>query len=60
MDSTLTVKWKAEPIKHKGSNRIAIHFPNSAQLNQRIKKIADAKWSTTLSAWHIPKHYKHS
>ncbi len=43
-----------ESRTHKGSNRIAIHFPNSAQLNQRIKKIADAKWSTTLSAWHIP------
>jgi integrase/recombinase XerD len=54
MESTLTIKWKAELIIHKGSNRIAIHFPNSAQLNQRIKKIADAKWSTTLSAWHIP------
>jgi integrase/recombinase XerD len=31
-----------------------VYFDNTAALNARIKKLADAKWSNTLKAWHVP------
>lgn len=43
----------AKPILHKGQNRIAIYFENTPELNTRIKKLAGARWSQTLKAWHI-------
>jgi integrase/recombinase XerD len=46
--------WKAEPIKHKGENRIAVRFEKKRELIERIKKLEDARWSMTLCAWHLP------
>lgn len=48
------MKWKAQPITHKGMARIAVYFENRAELNERIKKLPDAQWSQTLKAWHLP------
>lgn len=46
--------WKAEPIIHKGSKRIAVYFEKNAEWASRIAKIRGARWSYTLHAWHIP------
>jgi integrase/recombinase XerD len=46
--------WKAEPIKHRGENRIAVYFEKNAEWIARIKKLENVKWSATLKAWHLP------
>lgn len=48
------MKWKAEPIVHKNEARIALHFDYSKEANQRVRKLAGAKWSNTLQVWHLP------
>lgn len=48
------MKWKAELIKHKNENRIAVYFEKNTDWNARIKKLPDARWSNTLKAWHLP------
>ena len=48
------MQWQAKLIQHKNENRIAVYFDNTAELNARIKKLPDAKWSNTLKAWHVP------
>lgn len=46
--------WRAEPIKHRGENRIAVYFEKNAEWIARIKKLENVKWSATLKAWHLP------
>lgn len=48
------MNWSAKPIKHKGSNRIAVYFEKNAQLIARIKQFEGARWSQSLLAWHLP------
>lgn len=48
------IQWKAELVKLRGEKRIAVHFPNSKELIQRMRKLSGAKWSNTLKAWHLP------
>ncbi|MBO6185097.1 MAG: site-specific integrase [Chryseobacterium sp.] len=48
------MKWSSKLIKHKQENRIAVFFEKNTELIKRIKKLADAKWSTSLAAWHLP------
>jgi integrase/recombinase XerD len=48
------MKWEAKVIVHKKVNRIAVWFPKEALAIERIKQLADAKWSATLNAWHLP------
>lgn len=50
----LIMKWEAKPIKHRGSQRIAVYFEKNAELIARIKKLEGAIWSQTLGVWHIP------
>jgi len=45
---------KASKITHKGEYRIEIEFPYNQEIVQQIKQLPDARWSKTLSAWHIP------
>ena len=40
-------------LTHKGTNRIGVHFEFSKMLNNKMKKVADAKWSHSLNCWHI-------
>lgn len=42
------MKWKAELIEHRKAKRIAIWFEKNQELIQRIKKLNNAKWSSTL------------
>lgn len=46
--------WEAKIIKHKGESRIAVYFEKNAEWITRFKKLADARWSNTLKAWHVP------
>ncbi len=46
--------WKAEPIIHNNQARIALHFDYSKEVNERVRKLAGAKWSSTLKVWHVP------
>jgi integrase/recombinase XerD len=48
------MNWRAEPIKHRGENRIAVYFEKNAEWIARIKKLENVKWSATLKAWHLP------
>lgn len=48
------MNWTAKLIKHKGENRIAVYFEKNAEWITRFKKLADARWSNTLKAWHVP------
>lgn len=45
---------KASKTIHKGEVRIKVEFAYSKETSIKIKQIADARWSKTLSAWHIP------
>lgn len=45
---------KATKIKLNGESRIRVEFPDCQQTVFLIKQIADAKWSSTMNAWHIP------
>jgi len=49
-----TFSWKAQVIKHKGQNRIAVYFEMIPELVQRLKKIFGARWSASLKTWHLP------
>jgi integrase/recombinase XerD len=46
--------WKAEPIKHKGENRIAVHFKKDVSAIRRMKALPGARWSATKKVWHLP------
>jgi len=39
---------------HKGEARIVVYFDYDKELIAKIKNIADAKWSQSLKAWHVP------
>lgn len=45
---------KAEKIIYDGDKRIKVDFPYNQELASQIKTISGARWSRTLSAWHIP------
>ncbi|MGI8952938.1 MAG: tyrosine-type recombinase/integrase [Chitinophagaceae bacterium] len=43
-----------KPLFHKNTELIGIFFNSNKELNNTIKKIKEAKWSSTHSCWHIP------
>ena len=45
---------KISKIIHRNQERIKVDFPYNQSIASQIKKIADAKWSQTHRAWHIP------
>lgn len=51
---TEKIKWNAKIINYKGEQRIAVYFEQNYNLNIRIKKLTDVKWSNTLKVWHLP------
>ena len=46
--------WKAEPIRHRGVERIAVYFEKNKELIRRIKLLHNAQWSVTKQVWHVP------
>ncbi len=48
------LKWQVKVVKHREEKRIVVRFKRDAKLIKQIKKIAGARWSRSLSAWHIP------
>jgi len=49
---------KASKIVHRGADRIKIEMPFNVQINKLIKQIPDARWSKTMTSWHIPYNNK--
>jgi len=49
---------KASKIIHRGADRIKIEMPFNVQINKLIKQIPDARWSKTMTCWHIPYNNK--
>ena len=45
---------KASKIVHRSEIRIRVDFGYSAELVSKLRQIADARWSKTMGAWHIP------
>lgn len=45
---------KAEKIVHNGEIRIKIDFPYNQEIASKLSQITNARWSRTLTAWHIP------
>jgi len=45
---------KASKIRHRNETRIRVDFPYNAEMVSKLRQIADARWSKTMSAWHIP------
>jgi integrase/recombinase XerD len=41
-------------INYRGKSRILLRFSLNKIWNERIKKVPDARWSSTLKGWHIP------
>jgi len=52
-------EWKTELLSYNGENRIAIRFEKRADWILEIKKIAGARWSPSLKAWHIKDNAEH-
>ena len=52
------VLWKAEPLINMGIKRIVAHFENTPELDDRIKKLRDARWSSELNVWHLPDNHE--
>jgi integrase/recombinase XerD len=46
--------WKAEAIKHRGEQRIMVYFEYNQELIARLKKLGNARWSSSKGAWHLP------
>ncbi len=45
---------KASKIVHCSEIRIRVDFGYKAELVSKLRQIADARWSKTMGAWHIP------
>lgn len=41
-------------LSHKGESRIALYFEKNDVLQNKVRLIPNNKWSSSLSAWHIP------
>jgi len=41
-------------IRHRGENRLAIHFKHDTSLIDLVKTIPGCKWSQTLKCWYVP------
>lgn len=45
---------KVSKITHRNETRIRVDFPYNAEMVTLLRKIADARWSKTMGAWHVP------
>lgn len=41
-------------ITHRNKARILVQFAHNKVLNERMKQVPGAQWSSTLKGWHIP------
>lgn len=48
------MNWNAKLIRHNKESRIGVYFEKNTDLIARIKKLAGARWSQSLSVWHLP------
>jgi integrase/recombinase XerD len=47
------MKWRAALIIHRGEKRIVVYFEKNKEYIERIKKLEDVRWSSSLCAWHL-------
>jgi integrase/recombinase XerD len=45
---------KVSKVTHKSELRIRVDFPYNAEMVSKLRQIADARWSRTIGAWHVP------
>jgi integrase/recombinase XerD len=48
------MSWKITPITHHKEERLKVEFENIPALNQKIRNMRGALWSSTLRSWHVP------
>ncbi len=48
------MKWETKIIRHNGMKRIAVIFAYNEVLDQEVRQINDARWSSSKLCWHIP------
>jgi integrase/recombinase XerD len=48
------MEWNAKIVRYRNESRIAVYFEKNKEVILRIKKLEDARWSYSLSAWHLP------
>ena len=48
------MEWNAKIVRYRIESRIAVYFEKNKEVILRIKKLEDARWSYSLSAWHLP------
>jgi integrase/recombinase XerD len=53
------MKWEAKIITHRKEKRIAVYFEKNAEMIARIKRIDGARWSRSISVWHLPDTTEH-
>ncbi len=53
MNSAMS-KINYQLIVYRGKSRILVQFAHNTAWNQRIKQVADARWSSSLKGWHLP------
>lgn len=53
MNSAIS-KINYQLIVYRGKSRILVQFAHNTAWNQRIKQVADARWSSSLKGWHLP------
>lgn len=45
---------KVSKVTHQSELRIRVDFPYNAEMVSKLRQIADARWSRTMGAWHVP------
>lgn len=48
------MKWEAQPVRHRGTNWIAIYFEKNPVWIERIRQFEGARWSSTMRTWLVP------
>ena len=49
----MPLEWIAEPVVHDGQKRIILRFEKRPDWEALVRKLAGARWSARLRAWHI-------
>ena len=48
------MEWRAKIITHRGERRVAVFFKKDDSLVAQIKSTIGARWSQSLTVWHLP------
>lgn len=48
-----------QPLYHRGAEKIALRFPYSKALADKVKRLKDARWTRTHGCWYVPLSREH-